>query len=316
MDIHEISLEKINLSDQTYRYHYHEYEKNPLRQSIQAHGILTPCLVEKTDSGYRIVHGFRRIELAQEQSIGEISAIITDKPPLENLKWSLIDNRVQEEFNLYEQSKAIQVSHDLGATASEIIIDILPLLGLHSHKNVYDEYRGFIRLPQSLIDFFVSKDTPISRTQVFQNLTDEGLEIAVELLERFSPGINVLDELLTNLYEISRRKEKPVPAIYMELDVESILEKTGQPHIALGEIRQRLQEYRYPVLSQTNTEINELTSLLDLGDRVNVNWDTRLENRGINVTYHWNTIEDIEGSLEKLGDPQNRELFQAIFEKV
>jgi len=316
MKSQRIPINEIDLSDVTYRYHYHHYEKSPLRRSVQAHGFLTPCLLKEATEGYRIVHGFRRIALAQEQSIEEIPAIFSEKSPLENLKWSIIENRVRGEFNLYEQSKAIQVAHGLGATASEIIDDILPLLGLHSHKNVYDEYRGFIRLPQPLIDFFVSRDTPISRTQVFQNLSEEGLEIAVELLRRFNPGINVLDELLTNLYEISRREEKSVPQIYADLDVDSILEESGQPHIALGEIRQQLQEYRYPVLSETNEKIAELTSQLNLGNRVNINWDKRLENRGINVTYHWETVSNVKESAKKLGEQQNLKLFDAVFQKV
>ncbi|MCF7803948.1 MAG: ParB/RepB/Spo0J family partition protein [Candidatus Marinimicrobia bacterium] len=311
-----ISISEIALSDETYHYHYHEYDKNPFRRSVQAHGILTPCLLEESEDAYRIVHGFRRIELANEQDIGEIPALISEKSPLENLKWSLIENRVQGEFNLYEQSRVIQVAHNLGAGVSEITADILPILGLHAHKNVYDEYRGFIRLPQPLIEFFVSKDTPVSRTQVFQKLSDEGQEIAVELLEQFSPGINVLDELLTNLYEISHRTEKPVAEIYEELDVETILEEAGQPHIALGEIRQRLQEYRYPVLSETNGEIEKLTAQLELGDRVNVNWDKRLENRGINVSFHWEKVKEIERSVARLSDEETLRLFGRVFKKV
>lgn len=316
MKIHQIVLTKIDPNDRQYDYHYEKFDAQSLRRSIRAHGILTPVVLEQMDAGYRIVHGFRRVDLAQEQQIEQIPGIISDQLPLENLQWSLIDNRVQGELNLYEQSKAIQAAHGLGATASEIIADILPLLGLHSHKNVYDEYRGFIRLPQPLIDFFVSKDTPISRTQVFQNLSEKGLEIAVELLERFSPGINVLDELVTNLHEISRREEQPVPATYAELNVESLLEEAGQPHIALGEIRHKLQEYRYPVLSESNEKIDKLTSQLHLGEHATIHWDKRLENRGINVTYHWERLEDVDQSAQRLVKRENMEVFEEIFGRV
>ena len=316
MDSNRIALNEINISDDTYRYHYPKYHAAPLRRSIREHGILTPCLLESTDAGYRIVHGFRRIAIAHEGKMESVPALISDNSSLEHLKGSLIDNRVQGEFNLYEQAKALEIAGKLGASESTIIEEFLPLVGLHAHKNVYDEYRGFLRIPLQLIDFFVEKDIAISRTQIFQKLTPEGQSVAVELLERFSPGINVLDEIITNLYEISRREEQAIADIYEELQVENILEDAGQPHLALGDIRQRLQKYRYPVLSQTNEEIKKLTSRLELGERVRIRWDNRLENRGLDVTFHWESVEDIKKSQSDLDDPENRAVFKSIFDKV
>lgn len=312
----EISLNQINFPDGTYRYHYLHFDLSPLRRSIELHGIQTPILLESTQSGYRIINGFRRLEIAQKMDIEMIPALVSEKSPLENLKWSLIDNRVQGEFNLYEQTKALECAKDLGAGESVIIEEFLPLVGLHAHKNVYDEYRGFLRLPPQLIEFFTEKDISISRTQTFQNLSTEGQQIAVDLLQTFSPGINVLDELLTNLYEISRRTDTPVPELYAELEIEQILEKAGQPHIALGQIRQRLQEYRYPVLSETNQQISRLVSELDLGENVRINWDKRLENRGINVTFHWETLHDMKESISPLQDTENQKLLEHLFDRI
>lgn len=316
MSVQEIHLNEIDLSDKTYRYHYQKYDQNPLRQSIQTHGVLTPCLLEKSGAGFRIIHGFRRIHIARELRIDTIPAIFSAKPSLENLRHSLIDNRVQGEFNLYEEAKALECAANLGAKETEIIRDFLPLVGLHAHKNVYDDYRGFLRLPEQLIKFFVEKDIAISRTQIFQKLSESGQEIALDLLEQFSPGINVLDELMTNLFEISKRNEKPIREIYDNLEIEKILENAGQPHIALGQIRQQLQEYRYPFLSETNHEIEEIVSNFDLGNGVNIRWDKRLENRGVNITYHWKTVEDVKQSIAQLGESSNLTLFEAIFKKV
>jgi len=312
----QISLAEIDLADETYRYHYSKTNLNPLRRSIQLHGIQTPCLLESSDSGLRTINGFRRIELAQNMDFQTVPAIISEKSPLDNLKWSLIDNRVQSDFNLYEQAKALECAKDLGAGESVIIEEFLPLVGLHAHKNVYDEYRGFLRLPQPLIEFLTEKDISISRTQTFQQLSSEGQQIAVELLETFAPGINVLDELLTNLYEISRRQDKSVPDLFAKLKIENILEKAGQPHIALGQIRQRLQEYRYPVLSETNQQISKMVSKLNLGENVRINWDKRLESRGINVTFHWEQLEEVKENIPSLEDLENQKLLKRIFEKI
>jgi len=311
-----IPLTQVNTTDRRFQYHYWQYEREHLVRSIREHGIQTPVILESSGDNYRIVHGFRRADCAIDLNFDRIPAVIKSAPPLDNLKMSLIDNRALTDFNLYEQSKLLDIARELGANSSQIINEFLPLTGLNSHKNVYDEYRGFIRLPKQLIEFFVEKGIAVSRTQIFQTLPPDGLEIVLYLLKTFSPGINILEELLTNLYEISRREEKPVQEIYQALGVDEILEKSGAPHIALGEIRQRLQEYRYPVLNETNAELQQLTAQLQLGSNVNIHWDKRLESRGVNVTFHWEKAEEVSASTKRLSQSDTLSWFRKIFRKI
>lgn len=315
-DIKTISMNQVNPSEERYRFHYDKFDHRPLFESIKNHGILTPLHLEKHHHKFCIVNGFRRFESATKLGIREIPVIIEEKDPLEQLKTSLLDNRVQSAFNLYEQAKALECARTLGASESTIIQEFLPLVGLHAHKNVYDEYRGFLRLPQPLIDFFTEKDIAISRTLTFQSLSPEGQQIAVELLETFSPGINVLDELLTNLYEISRRTDQTVPQLYAELRINEILEESGQPHVALGKIRQHLREHRYPVLHKTNQQINKLVDTLELGENVKIKWDHRLENQGITISCHWTSLKEIEETIQFFTKSSNLKLFKEIFEKI
>ncbi len=311
-----ISLDALDTADTSYRYRYWNYDRNPLLRSVKMHGIRTPLIAGKHDGSLQLIQGFRRLECARELGLKTVPVVLSDADPLENLKASLIDNRVQGEFNIYEQANAMAVAGDLGVRESEIVEDILPLLGLHAHKNVYDDYRGFTRLPRPLIEFFVEKETPVSRTRVFQQLSDAGLAVALEVLHTFSPGINVLDELLTNLHEISRRDDLPVDEIYRRLDIEEILEEAGQPHIALGEIRRKLHEHRYPMLSESNARIDELTGSLELAHCRNIHWDNTLESRGIHVTFHWDTVAEAEESVQSILRDQNKKLLNKIFDDV
>jgi|GEM_PF-1795588 len=311
-----IPISEINSQDTRYQYHFWKYDRKPLLRSIQAHGILTPALVEQSNNSFRIVHGFRRLECAKELGISELPVILTGGTPLENLKSALIDNRVQSNCSIYEQSKAIDIADDLEIPETTIINEIIPLLDLQPHKNVYDEYRGLIRLPDQLIEFFVEKNIPVSRTRVFQSLSEDGQAIAVQILQEFSPGINVLEELITNLYEVSRREEQPVLDVYTDLAIESILAQAEQPHIALGKLRAMLRERRYPVLTETNRTIEDKADQLHFPHCININWDRRLENRGIHLTFHWENLADVDESAEAIGEESNRHQLKEIFGKI
>jgi hypothetical protein len=314
--ISNIKLSEINFSDTSYSYHYKAYNKNALLRSVKNSGVRTPIQLEKTASGYRVVHGFRRIACSIELDHSEIPSQIVAQDPFVNLKLSLIENRVQGEFNLYEQSKCIHVAHDLGLSTSVIIEEVLPLLGLNPHKNVYDSYRGFIFLPEPLIDFFVNKGIAISRTQNFQRLDDDGLSISVEILEKLNPGINVLDEIITHLFEISKNEDSTLSDTFDSLQLRSILDSKQPPHIQLAEIRKRLFESRYPILSRTNDEIQEVVDKIHLPNANTIRWDKKLETRGVNVAFQWETISDVKETIRSLSDSENLDRFNNLFQKI
>ena len=311
-----ISTDELDRTDTTYQYHSRRYDKNSLLRSIGAHGIYTPLIAEDHGDSIRIVHGFRRYDCAEQLGLENLPVIFTEGSPMENLRSSLIDNRVMRDLNIYEQSRVMEIAGDLGAKETEVIEQILPLLNLHPHKNVYDDYRGFTRLPADLIEFFVEKDVPISRTRIFQRLSREGQEIAVALLETLSPGINVLEELLTSMYEISRRDVKPIREVYNNLEIESVLDESGQPHRALGEIRHRLYKQRFPTLAKANNEIRKLTDSLELHHCSAIHWDDKLETRGVNMTFHWDRVDDVEQSVGELKNDENRETLKKIFKII
>ena len=316
MHIQEIPLAEIRGEDDTYRYHYWKYDREALQASLEALGIRTPVVLEPADSSFRVVHGFRRLACAGALGITDVPAILSEKTGLDNLKQSLRENRAIRPFNIYEQSRTLALAQSLGANTSVVIEQFLPLLNLHPVKHLYDEYTGFHRLPEMLIEFLVDKDVPISRTQVFQQLDADGLEITLQILEAFSPGINVLDELVTNLYEIGRREQTSLGDVYRDLRIPETIDQAPQPHQALGEVRRRVRERRYPVLHETNRAIRALADRLDLGPRARIHWDTKLESRGVNGSFHWESTEDVRETIGHLSKKQNMELLRKIFELV
>lgn len=316
MHIQEIALADIRAEDDTYRYHYWKYDREALQASLEAVGIRTPVILEPVDQGYRVVHGFRRLECAVALGMPEVPTIISEQTGLQNLEDSLRENRAVRPFNIYEQSRVMALAQSLGAKTSDVIGQFLPVLGLHPIKHLYDEYTGFHRLPAPLIEFLVDKDVPISRTQVFQQLDAKGLEITLQILDAFSPGINVLDELITNLYEIGRREQTSLGEVFRNLEIPAVIDQAAQPHQALGEVRRRIRERRYPVLHETNRTIGTLADQLDLGPRARIHWDNKLESRGVNGSFHWDATGDVQETITHLSDEKNMELLRKIFELV
>ena len=79
-----------------------------LSASIKEHGVLQPVLAVKSDDGYSLVAGERRLRASKLAGIKKIPAIILERDSRECAEISLIENIQREDLNPVEEAKAYQ----------------------------------------------------------------------------------------------------------------------------------------------------------------------------------------------------------------
>ena len=87
---------------------FDEEELASLAESIRLHGLLHPIVVQRADSGYRLVAGERRLRAAQRAGVSAIPAIV--RPPAESarhwLEAALTENLQRSDLNPIEEAAA------------------------------------------------------------------------------------------------------------------------------------------------------------------------------------------------------------------
>lgn len=81
---------------------------NELIESIREKGVVQPVLVRKTQDGYELIAGERRLRAVANLGIEKIPAIVKNVTDVDMLEISLIENIQREELNPIEEAHAFQ----------------------------------------------------------------------------------------------------------------------------------------------------------------------------------------------------------------
>jgi len=88
-----------------------EFDKERLDElvnSIREKGIIQPIIVRKTETGYELIAGERRLRAAQQLGMTSIPSIIKNVDDIDALGISLIENIQREDLNPIEEANAYQ----------------------------------------------------------------------------------------------------------------------------------------------------------------------------------------------------------------
>lgn len=92
-----------------------------LQGSIQRDGLLQPIVVRRTDSGYELIAGERRLRACRELGMSSIPALIRSVEADQQLVLALVENIQRSELNAVDEAFAFrQLQEDFGLTHEEI----------------------------------------------------------------------------------------------------------------------------------------------------------------------------------------------------
>jgi ParB family chromosome partitioning protein len=104
----QIQISQIRTNKYQPRIEFNQEKLNELVSSIREKGVVQPVLVRKTDQGYEIIAGERRLRAVKALGIEKIPAIVRNVEDVDMLELSLIENIQREELNPIEEAHAFQ----------------------------------------------------------------------------------------------------------------------------------------------------------------------------------------------------------------
>ncbi len=92
-----------------------------LAESIRRHGLLQPLVVRRTERGYELIAGERRLRAARQAGLDEVPVVLREADPPARLELALIENLQREELTPLEEAEAYrQLIEVYGLTQEEI----------------------------------------------------------------------------------------------------------------------------------------------------------------------------------------------------
>lgn len=181
------------------RAYFDDYALAQLAVSIQQNGIMQPLIVRKTEEGYQLIAGERRLRAAKLVNLDAVPCIVLDREDKDSAVLAILENIQRADLNYLEEALAIKrlIDH-YGLTQEEAasrlgiaqstVANKLRLLRLRSEdKAMVLKYglnerqaRALLRLPEELREGAVQE---ISVKQLNSTQTDRYIDLLLEQAE-------------------------------------------------------------------------------------------------------------------------------------
>lgn len=92
-----------------------------LSESIKQNGIFQNLtVIPKSDDGYTVIIGHRRLAAAKLAGLTSVPCIVTEMSEKEQMQTMLLENMQRSDLTVYEQAQGFQMMLDLGSTVEEV----------------------------------------------------------------------------------------------------------------------------------------------------------------------------------------------------
>lgn len=99
---------------------FDEYELYKLSESIRANGIIEPLTVRKTERGYMLISGERRLRAAKHIGLKKVPCVVVNVNGETAAAYSITLNLQRESLNFFEEAEGIsRMLGDYGISSSE-----------------------------------------------------------------------------------------------------------------------------------------------------------------------------------------------------
>lgn len=171
----ELKISEVEPDRNQPRRDFDEIKLAELASSIKEHGVITPIIVTKLDTGfYKIIAGERRWRASKIAEMKTIPAIVRQVDGGELYEISMIENLQRQDLNPIEEAKGYKrLTDEFGLTQEQIS----KRLG-KSRSSVANSLR-ILNLPKEVINLIENGDISFGHAKVLLSLDDEKKQIAL-----------------------------------------------------------------------------------------------------------------------------------------
>lgn len=218
----ELKISEVEPDRSQPRRDFDEVKLAELAGSIKEHGVITPIIVKKLDTGfYQIVAGERRWRASKIAEAKTIPAIVRDMTKEEFYQISMIENLQRQDLNPVEEAKGYKRLMDEFNFTQETISKKLG----KSRSSVANSLR-ILNLPKEIISLLENGRLSLGHAKVLLSCDDEKQQLALAA-KAAEEGLSVREiEQILKAAEAQKPKSKPKkPDLNLKLALKAYEEK-------------------------------------------------------------------------------------------
>lgn len=167
-----IDISTIKMNDYQPRKIFKDKELKDLSQSIIENGVLQPLIVKKSDKGYELIAGERRLRASKLANLKQVPVIVKNATDKEKLAMAIIENVQRSDLNCVEEALAYyQLMQDFKLTQEEVAKKI------GKDRSTIANFLRILNLPRPVIDLLQKEFISFGHGKVLVALKDNNKAI-------------------------------------------------------------------------------------------------------------------------------------------
>jgi ParB family chromosome partitioning protein len=204
----DIDIDRIVPNTQQPRKHFNEEALNELADSIRAHGLIQPVVVQPLpDNFYQLIAGERRWRAAQRAGLVKLPAVVRESNPDSSLEIALIENLQREDLNPIEEAQAYErLIVEFGLTQEEVARRV------GKNRVTITNMLRLLRLPQEVQQWISEDQLTTGHAKALLSLTD--LSAVVDVARKIissSYSVRQAEMLVSRFGKSDGRNDAEVP---------------------------------------------------------------------------------------------------------
>ncbi len=175
--LREIRISEILPNPHQPRRNFSEESIAELAATIKLHGVIQPVVVQKTEQGYLLISGERRVRACKMAGFLKIPAIVKVVSARDSVEISLLENIQREDLNPIEEAQAYRkLSEDYGMKIS----DLAQRLG--KNRTTIANLIRLLNFPEKVQSYLRERKITEGQARPVLSIADEKKQI--EIIER------------------------------------------------------------------------------------------------------------------------------------
>ena len=284
-------------------------------KSLEQNGILIPILLQVVPGKkYRIIDGFKRISWLtsnntasdQKQQETPIPCFILPESMPEreatNIRLETLSTS-SGNFSGIQIGRVLKQFQDSDFTTEEIAAQVLPRLGLKPSARLVRQLLDLhnvlktMTLPESLLQLGSEDLLPLLK------FSQSVLPDLAALSERMEVGGKKWRNLLQVLDEVSRLREISANEVLKLPEILEIIGRSSlQAPVRYRLLKQQLDTWRYPELSDLRQRFEQGRQRLNLSPRITLESDPYFENDDLTLSFKISSVQELRKNLKVLAN--------------
>jgi ParB-like chromosome segregation protein Spo0J len=315
MKLEWMDIGSVNFSDERFRTSaFSSIEKTLL--SIEKIGLVSPLLFAVRDEGLVLVCGWKRAVSCKKLALSPIPFFrIKEEDDLKVFKMAFFENLAARSYTVLEKADIIRKLYEFGENEKDIIRSFLPMLDIPS---TWHHFKTYLAVSEFETDLKKAVQEKKMSFPILQLLSEFSAAERRRILPLLLPlGQNKQKELLTDLFELSRKEGVTAEQILQTHKIKTILGSSSHPPLQKSDrVRMILRKKRRPSLSKQEDKVKSILKRISWPQDVEMKSPPFFEGEDFSLSFNFKNEQEYIKRIEQLKNLAARKEFSDLFKSL